>query len=53
MSFSEVVKAQRRVALANPCQHALQCFNDAYMFTVHPAQGLTCGVNLTVNIGQE
>lgn len=53
MSFKEVVAAQRRIALAHPCEDPMQCADRRYMFTVNLAQGITCGVNLTVNIGEE
>jgi hypothetical protein len=53
MSFKEVVQTQRRRAITNPCQYAMQCANEGYMFMVRPAQGISCGVNLTVNVGEE
>jgi hypothetical protein len=53
MSFKEVVERQRRFAIANPCQEAMQCADPKYHFTVYPAQHVACGVGLTVNIGQE
>ncbi|GAB2806729.1 hypothetical protein GCM10027276_04360 [Comamonas piscis] len=53
MSFKKVIDRQRCIAIAYPCQFAEQCADGRYMFTVNAAQGITCGVNLTVNIGEE
>lgn len=53
MSFKATIDRQRRIAIAHPCQFAEQCAEGRYMFTVNAAQGITCGVNLTVNIGEE
>ena len=48
-----MITEQRRIALENPCQHAIQCADPKYFFHFHPAQGITCGVNLTINVGEE
>ena len=53
MSFKEVVAMQRMRALAHPCELPEQCANPGFMFTVRPAQGVQCGVNLTINVGEE
>lgn len=53
MSFRQVVAQQRMQALAYPCEFPEQCANPGFMFTVNPAQGVQCGVNLTVNVGEE
>jgi len=53
MSFKEVVQAQRAMALRYPCELPEQCADPRYMFWVNPAQGVQCGVNLTVNVGEE
>lgn len=53
MSFKTAIERQRRIAMAHPCQFAEQCAEGRYMFTANAAQGITCGVNLTVNIGEE
>lgn len=53
MSFKTVVAMQRMRALASPCEFPEQCANPAFMFTVNPAQGVQCGVNLTINVGTE
>lgn len=53
MSFKHIVAMQRMQALAHPCELPEQCANPAFMFTVNPAQGVTCGVNLTINVGEE
>ena len=53
MSFKTVAAMQRIHALAHPCEQPEQCSNPAFLFTVNPAQGVTCGVNLTVNVGEE
>lgn len=53
MSFKTAIDRQRRIAITQPCQFAEQCADGRYMFTVNAAQGTTCGVNLTVNIGEE
>lgn len=53
MSFKEVVANQRMRALAHPCELPEQCANPVFMFTVRPAQGVQCGVNLTINVGEE
>lgn len=53
MSFSKVVSAQRQRAITHPCELPEQCANPGYFFTVSPAQGVGCGVNLTVNVGKE
>lgn len=53
MSFNDVVQAQRAAALKHPCELPEQCAHPRYMFAVYPAQGVGCGVNLTVNVGEE
>lgn len=53
MSFKTAIDRQRRIAITQPCQFAEQCADGRYMLTVNAAQGITCGVNLTVNIGEE
>ena len=53
MGFKQVVCQQRMRALAHPCELPEQCANAVFMFTVNPAQGVTCGVNLTINVGEE
>jgi hypothetical protein len=53
MSFKEVVAAQRMRALTYPCERPEQCENPGFLFTVNPAQGVQCGVNLTINVGEE
>lgn len=53
MSFKEVVAMQRMRALAHPCELPEQCSSPGFMFTVRPAQGVQCGVNLTINVGEE
>lgn len=51
--FKQIVVQQRMTALAKPCEHAEQCTNPRYFFAVYPAQGVRCGVVLTVNVGEE
>lgn len=51
--FKQIVIQQRMTALAKPCEHAEQCANPRYFFAVYPAQGVRCGVVLTVNVGEE
>ncbi len=53
MSFKEVVAQQRMRALAHPCEQPEQCAQPGFMFTVNPGQGIQCGVNLTINVGEE
>jgi hypothetical protein len=53
MKFSEVVIVQRQQAIFRPCEHAIQCSDSRYFFTVYPAQRVTAGVCLTVNVGEE
>lgn len=53
MSFKDIVQAQRATALKHPCELAEQCADPRYMFWVNPAQGVQCGVCLTVNVGEE
>ena len=53
MGFKEVVSQQRMRALAYPCELPEQCANPGFMFTVYPAQGVQCGVNMTINVGEE
>ena len=53
MSFNEVVASQRMRALANPCELPAQCSWPGLFFTVRPAQGVRCGVCLTINVGEE
>ena len=53
MTFKSVVEHHRAFALANPCEHAMQCADRRYMFWVMPAADVQCGVNLTVNVGEE
>jgi hypothetical protein len=53
VGFKEIVAKQRMIALAHPCELPEQCANPGFMFTVNPAQGVQCGVNLTVNVGEE
>lgn len=53
MKFKQVVIQQRMEALAAPCELAEQCTNSRYFFAVYPAQGVRCGVVLTVNVGEE
>jgi hypothetical protein len=53
MSFSSVVTQQRATALAHACEFPEQCASPRFMFIVNPAQGVQCGVNLTVNVGEE
>lgn len=53
MKFKDVVKRQRAIAISRPCEEAEQCMDPRYLFVVHPAQGLRCGVVLTVNVGEE
>lgn len=49
MKFKQVVIRQRTTALSMPCEFAEQCTDPLYFFTVHIAQGVRCGVGLTVN----
>lgn len=53
VKFKQVVIQQRMAALAAPCELAEQCTNSHYFFAVYPAQGVRCGVVLTVNVGEE
>ena len=53
MNFKTAIDKQRRIAISNPCQFGEQCADGRYMLRVNAAQGITCGVNLTVNIGEE
>jgi len=53
MSFNQVFASQRMRALTNPCELPEQCANPGFMFTVRPAQGVQCGVCLTINVGEE
>lgn len=52
-SFKEVVTSQRMRALAYPCELPEQCSRPGFFFTVRPAQGVQCGVCLTINVGEE
>lgn len=53
MKFKQVVIQQRMTALAAPCEIAERCADSRYFFAVYPAQGVRCGVVLTVNVGEE
>ena len=53
MNFKLVATQQRMTALAMPCKVAEECTNSRYFFAVRPAQGVRCGVVLTVNVGEE
>jgi hypothetical protein len=53
MTFNDVVSYQRALAHTAPCELAEQCANPRYFFRVSPAQGVSCGVRLTVNVGKE
>jgi hypothetical protein len=53
MKFKLVAAEQCMTALAMPCEVAEQCANSRYFFAVYPAQGVRCGVVLTVNVGEE
>lgn len=53
MKFKQVVIRQRTTALSMPCEFAEQCTDPLYFFTVNIAQGVRCGVGLTVNVGEE
>ena len=53
MKFKDVVSYQRAVAHTAPCEVAEQCGHPRYFFDVYPAQGVRCGVCLTVNVGEE
>lgn len=53
MKFKDVVSLARATALTASCEFAEQCSNPRYFFTVYPAQGVACGVCLTVNVGEE
>ena len=53
MTFKQVVEYQRAIAHTAPCQVAEECGNPRYFFHVYPAQFVSCGVWLTVNVGEE
>ncbi len=54
MSKLDTLAAQaRRIAIAAPCQHAMQCADPRYFRCFYPRQGLRVGMVITVNVGEE
>lgn len=53
MHLKKTITEQQLIALAFPCELPEQCTNSRYFLRVKSSRDANCGVNLTVNVGQE